>query len=260
MSERAGERTGGTGAAIKRRGLIAGAAALVAGMVAAKTSQPVAATTGGTNGSPLIIGANGVFGSGNTPNTFTAPTELLPTTGSSIPFDFSRGALTGVGKDNDSGLIGVSYGVDGRGVEGITDSGYGVVGFGTSSSATTSTGVFGVSSGSTGYGVYGSASGSGGTAVYGGVSGTAPGVSGRNTSAAATAGPGAQGVSDHGHGAVGVSGATDGHAALFGYTNQSGGDRRARLGGPGRPLRSLHLRGGLRRHGGGRGQPLHRRE
>src|SRR3954454_23911464 len=43
MTERAGESIRAAGAAVKRRGLIAGAAALVAGMVAKQASQPVAA-------------------------------------------------------------------------------------------------------------------------------------------------------------------------------------------------------------------------
>src|SRR4051794_16903293 len=43
MTERAGDAIQATSATMRRRGLIAGAAALVAGMVANQTAQPVAA-------------------------------------------------------------------------------------------------------------------------------------------------------------------------------------------------------------------------
>ena len=48
MAERrhSDDRTDGQGRALKRRGLIAGAAALVAGIVAKQTSQPVSAAAG----------------------------------------------------------------------------------------------------------------------------------------------------------------------------------------------------------------------
>ena len=60
----------GTGKALKRRGLIAGAAAVAAGLALGRTAQPVAAVTGGTNGTALILGANNL--TGNTPNTRAA--------------------------------------------------------------------------------------------------------------------------------------------------------------------------------------------
>jgi len=213
----------GTGRVLKRRGLIAGAAALMAGIVATRTAEPVGATAGGTNGTALIIGANSA--TGNTPNTYTVTTTLRPASGSSVSSTYTPfgTALYGVGEDGEQGLYGICNGSAGYGVEGLTNSGYGVYGYATSASATTAYGVYGRSEASAGYGVYGAAYGAAATGVGGEARGTAPAVFGQNTGTAASAGPGAQGTSTSGHGSVGVSGASDGHASVFGFSNKQGG-------------------------------------
>jgi hypothetical protein len=217
------EQMAATPSRVGRRGLIAGAAALAAGLIAARTPEPVAATAGGTNGTALIIGANS--DTGNTPNTYTAfTTTLRPTSGTTVLGTFSSGAaLTGIGVDGREGLLGICYGQNAFGVEGETDTGIGVFGYAGSTTATTSYGVFARSLATAGYGVYGLADGTSAIGVYGTSSGTAPSVFGQNTGSATSSGPGAQGTSNLGHGTVGVSGASDGHAALYGFSNRSGG-------------------------------------
>jgi len=186
---------------VGRRGLIAGAAALMAGIVATRTAEPVGATTGGTNGAALIIGANS--DTGNTPNTYAVTTTLRPASGSTVSSTYtpSGTALYGIGQDGQEGLYGICNGSGGFGVKGQTDSGYGVYGYATSSSATTSYGVYGQSSASAGYGVYGFADGAAATGVLGQ----------------------AQGTSNLGHGSGSVSGASNGHASVFGFSNKQGG-------------------------------------
>jgi len=213
---------GSAGKTLKRRGILAVAAAAMAGIAAKQLAQPVGATTGGTNGTALIIGANG--DTGNTPNTYAVTTVLRPTSGSSVGTSTPTGvALVGIGQDGEEGLYGICYGSNGFGVKGQTDSGVGVHGYATSTSATTAYGVYGQSDASAGYGVYGAAYGAAATGVGGEARGTAPAVFGQNTGSAASAGPGAQGTSTSGHGSVGVSGASDGHASVFGFSNKQGG-------------------------------------
>ncbi len=173
----------------------------MAGIVATRTAEPVGATTGGTNGAALIIGANS--DTGNTPNTYAVTTTLRPASGSTVSSTYtpSGTALYGIGQDGQEGLYGICNGSGGFGVKGQTDSGYGVYGYATSSSATTSYGVYGQSSASAGYGVYGFADGAAATGVLGQ----------------------AQGTSNLGHGSGSVSGASNGHASVFGFSNKQGG-------------------------------------
>ncbi len=65
-----------TGAAVKRRGILAAAASVVAGIVATQAAQPVGAYTGDRDGQPLILGANSANG---TPNSATEGTALVAT-------------------------------------------------------------------------------------------------------------------------------------------------------------------------------------
>jgi hypothetical protein len=146
------------GKALKRRGLMAGAAALVAGIAAQRASQPVGATSGGGPDGPLVMGSN--FGSGGTPNTISRLTVQVPTgtwSGSTAamvgvdavvagnaPADTT--ALYGVGKGGGAGLLG-SAGVTPANVTALNAGVYGIGSGG-------KTGVRGASD--TGIGVYGS--------------------------------------------------------------------------------------------------------
>jgi len=240
---------------IRRRGILAVAAAAMAGIAAKQLAEPVGATAGGTNGTALIIGANS--NPGSLPNTYAVTTTLRPASGSTVPATNTPSgvALYGVGVDGQEGLYGICYGSVGYGVAGRTDSGYGVYGLATSASATTSFGVYGQSFASAGYGVYGLADGAAATGVNG-TTGSGTGVKGVATSSGTgvkgssasgfpvvgvvtgsgsasnvspavygtgTAGPGVQGQSTGGHGPVGTTAATDGHAGLIGYASAPNG-------------------------------------
>jgi hypothetical protein len=219
------------GKALKRRGLMAGAAALVAGIAAQRASQPVGATSGGGPDGPLVMGSN--FGSGGTPNTISRLTVQVPTgtwSGSTAamfgvdavvagnaPADTT--ALYGVGKGGGAGLLGAAgvtpanvtalnagvYGIGSggkTGVRGASDTGIGVAG--EIPSTSTANGTYAVqgfnkSSGAGGYGVRGDCP-----------SGT--GVLGQST-----AGVGVYGATVSGlYGVVGASGSSSGSAGLLG--------------------------------------------
>lgn len=184
-----GDRTAGMGTALKRRGLIAGAAALVAGIVAKQTSQPVAADTtdnhyfaiatgngGGTayssggfydEGVHVIGNIRGVYGIGNGNNGIGVQGDG---SGSAV------GVLGNGGSNNGTGVSGFGNG-SGAGVQGsgglngvigtVNNSGYGVHG---------TAGI--------GYGVYGAALGGvgvGGDASNVGVVGRGGGDTSGNT-------------------------------------------------------------------------------
>jgi hypothetical protein len=169
-----------TGTAIKRRGLLAGAAALVAGIAAQRTSQPVAA---GSDHQALVIAESNSASSGGT---------VLQWTGGRIA---SGAALTvydgGAAQTFTAMLAGIATGVKAdSGVYG--EGGTGVQGHGTGT---------GVSGTAPGFGVYGLSSGTNGTGVYGfgntGVEGSG------NTK-------GVYGHSANGHGVEGASQSGDG--------------------------------------------------
>jgi hypothetical protein len=239
MSERqVGGESRKTGTAMKRRGLLAGAAALVAGIAAKQQSAPVLAAT-----AMLIADVPGFVN-----NSVRDQTSL----GGSIPdgrtilvadardsignvfgfYGFGSGAYAGVGgagEDHGVGVSGVATGSASKGVSGTTDSGYGVYGEATgtlgwgiygkggwyavrgeaSSTDPTSTGVYGYGA-STGvlgttsgnYGVYGS----GGT--YGVVGTAATGVYGNGFTAGGEPTTGVLGRSS-GAGGIGVLGQCD---------------------------------------------------
>jgi hypothetical protein len=148
---------------VRRRGLIAGTAALVAGLVATRTAERVGATTGGTTGQFLVIGAN--YGTGNTPNTSSAETALSGT----LPADTMFYGLNfggPIGNAASSGLLGQAD--NGWGVGGLSQNtvavggvssggGLGVLGRSASSSGvqgqtTTGTGVAGFHNATSGAG------------------------------------------------------------------------------------------------------------
>ncbi|MGI8857424.1 MAG: hypothetical protein ACR2JW_16940 [Thermomicrobiales bacterium] len=147
---------------LRRRGLIAGAAALVAGVLATRGSQPTAA-----QGEALVVG-----NSANSPGyqAATAMTDILAAVSGNPAFrivnndtNLLRAAADGIqGYTNGNGLAGV-YG------ENDTPNGYGVFGVAWNSA----TGVYGLSGNGNGvfgagqYGVYGTTTAPGGTAVAG---------------------------------------------------------------------------------------------
>ncbi len=197
---------GGAGRALKRRGLIAGAAALVAGIAAQRSAQPVAA--GGTDHQALVIAETNTGSGATTLLSWTGPTitsgaafavadsgAALETYSAMIAGGATGGkATTGVygtgyfgvqGRafGGGTGVIGISNGVRASsGVFGGSDVGQGVWG-----ASTTGDGVYGTSSGSSpayGNGVYGYVYHAGSTQVTAGVFGDSNasyGVIGRTT-------------------------------------------------------------------------------
>ena len=178
----------GDGRALKRRGLIAGAAALAAGLLATRTSQPVAAalipvqySTDPNNYSPaftsnaVFVGTRADFSSAANGNAAFIGYSNLPgvdaiqgqTVGGGrhgvLGTTTTSGAAGLAGQGNAAGSYGV-YGssTSGIGVSGSSSSSYGV--YGTSAAIA----VYGLSSGS--YGVVGGTTASGG---YGGYFATA---------------------------------------------------------------------------------------
>jgi hypothetical protein len=229
MTRRAGESiqpTEATGAAVKRRGILAAAGAVVAGIVAKQASQPVAATSGtGTDGN-FVLGSNDL---NNTANYASVRTQIISGLNFHGPvlLDCSASPFQSTGDTNAIGVSGISRGsaagVYGSDYVGSKPAGYpggmnaGVYGY------TYSSGHSGVRGDGGPYGVGVHGNGTNDSGVYGEAAGAAPAVFGHNTSGAASAGPGAQGTSDLGHGTVGVSGASDGHASLYGFSNRQGG-------------------------------------
>ena len=135
------------GTAMKRRGILAAAGAVVAGIVAKQAGQPVSAATGGTQGTPLIVGANYANG---TANMGTQPTMVfngLSTTGSYYAADaFVAASQSGSGVQGYAFTNGV--GVAGYNIGGTASNASGVYG-----SAGSGIGVYGVSASSSGGGV-----------------------------------------------------------------------------------------------------------
>ncbi|MHB8645973.1 MAG: hypothetical protein ACYDAR_09330 [Thermomicrobiales bacterium] len=166
------EEQAGIGTAIKRRGILAGAAALVAGIVAKQTAQPVAAAyalQGDFNN--LSTGNTNVSGPGGPPPwgqpSFNAVLSAQCTVSDGIPVGVAGKAGadgTGVYGEGEQGVYGIGN-VDrfSVGVRGFTSSGFAGVW------ATTISGSFGVYGGNTSgtYGVYGKSDAPGGAGVRG---------------------------------------------------------------------------------------------
>ncbi len=171
-------------AAVKRRGLIAGAAALVAGMLATKTTENVAA-----QGEPLVVG-NGAGSPGY--QSATAKTEIAGTVTTGPILQMLNG-YSGASDAVQDGIQGYTIGVSNAGVFGRNNdlNGVGVFGEGPNG-----TGAFGDSA--SGSGVAGSSSSAAG--VYG-VSASGTGVQGESTSS--------YGVHGHSVSGIGTYGQTD---------------------------------------------------
>jgi hypothetical protein len=208
------ERTGG--ATIKRRGLIAGAAALVAGIVATKASQPVAAGSDGDialNVFSDIYATTGVqakdnmlageFSSGNWVGSpvLKGDASLLPDNQTYAPMGlYNVDGVQGLGKGTGTGVVG----------NGGANSGIGVYGFGAGTAA----------------GVQG----------FGGNVLGAPGVVGVANTASANNGDGVRGFgANGGFGVAGKGGATNA-TGVIGFGGGSSGQGVAGIGaatGPG---------------------------
>ena len=236
-----------------RRGLIAGAAALAAGLLAKQGAQPVSANT---NMQALIIATGNTASTTTTLvalNTFNQVAGAFVAAFDAAPAPGGGQSIAGVvgygGGDNGNGVMGGSKGVSfqsflgdfnsnagvlGRansgniGVYGISPQGYGVFGAstdatGSSGSSTNSYGIYGSSTNNYGIlGVTGATGGDfGGVLGFGNGNGT-HGVRGTNTGAGAGvtgavtgsgSGTGVKGTSQTGIGVYGISG---GGASPFG--------------------------------------------
>jgi hypothetical protein len=240
-------------AQLRRRGLVAGAAALVAAALATRIAQPVGATqlvgTNNFNGAldtnadgvqGYAAGTNaGVFGRNNDFNgvgvSGVAPSGIGVSGASANGPGVSGTSTSNIGVFGQSGNVGV-YGDatvgagNGTGVQGVTTSGNGVVGVNSGSGgngvyggSTSSTGVAGISQ--SWYGVYGQSNNNHGTV---GVSNSDLGVYGQSNS-----GFGVYGYSTSGHGVIGNTGGIygvvgfcgpgTGGAGIMGYATTPGG-------------------------------------
>ncbi len=206
-----GDRTECMGTALKRRGLIAGAAALVAGIVAKQTSQPVAAYTRDDTFEGDNFNAVGNTGSG------------FNTLGGFYP--------TGVyGKGSNQGVHGIGDGTKGIGVQG-DGSGSDVGVYGTTGGGNAA-GVYGTSSGATGFGVGGLGSGANGTGVSGIGNGNGAGVSGGGglygvKGSVGNSGYGVHGTAGIGYGVYGTAPTgigVGGDSSNVGVAGRGGGD------------------------------------
>jgi hypothetical protein len=255
MTERAGESIQATGWAIKRRGILTAAAAVVAGIMAKQTAQPVAASTpmliANTETAGIlntVVGHSGLIGTGSSTDavlvgdsgTGSAQAGVLGTTLAEYrPTEFC--AVYGRSNDAHSVFGNASNGI---GVKGSSGGTMGVQGLVPSTSGAANTvGVQGLnqSTGAGGIGVLGLADIASGIGAIGkssagvgvkGVSDTGFPIIGQAVALGSanpgalgigTAGPGVQGQSTAGHGLIGYTTATDGHAALIGFAQAAGG-------------------------------------
>jgi hypothetical protein len=260
LNEEDAMQGGTTGTAVKRRGILAAAGAVVAGIVAKHGVSPVEATSGTGAQGALILASNPTD---NTANLATRPTYLLNTANgtpsiSSFSFDtaFLAASISG------AGLIGRS--TSGVGVDGVSDQFHGIIGqTGTGSghagvagfgAGTNTIGVLGDGAGGGGssigavgiqgqnaqFGVVGKvsnvpntiavhgdnqSSGAGGIGVQGQIAGTAAntiGVYGVNYSTGTNT-TGVYGAASVGNGVVGATYGTGGVAGVYGYSNSAYG-------------------------------------
>ncbi len=198
------EQRAGTGKAFKRRGILAAAGAVVAGIVAKQATRPVAASSGGGDEGFLALGSNPWFVAGVNPPANTAAVSSAPTVIQASPnyanyagtngahrtvFEVdarpSAGDITGIvafGAGHYPGVVGNGNSA-GIGVQGfVPGSGTGVYG----QASLSGTGVKGSCNGNSssygvwgetdqGYGVVADAIDSRGTGVYGSSGGTVAG-------------------------------------------------------------------------------------
>lgn len=210
------QRAADTGASVKRRGLIAGAAALVATALVNKAKTPEVAAA---NGSPVLLG--GDSGGSGTYQVATARTWIAtPGTGTPI----TTGALLatngfgGIPDAHGDGVQGITVGTSNAGTFGRNNELNGVGAWG---EAPNGTGAFGDSqsgsgvagSSTSGAGVYGqSVSGTGAT----GISSSGEGVFGQSSTS-----NGVHGLSTGAYGVIGVTTAA-GFGACTGITDTAG--------------------------------------
>lgn len=209
-------------AVLKRRGVIAGAAAMIAGTLAAKSAKPVVANRGDN----FILGQDNLAN----PASVLVPTEYTPSPEGEIYFD-TKTLLVDASRLPDA-INGTPYNVDG--IQSIgKGSSSGVVGFGGQSSGA---GVFGFGQ-AAGTGVIGLGGTFGGQGVAGLGKGTSPGVVG--VADATSASNGADGMQGFAHGTgVGVVGHGGGGngTGLLGFGGAANGQGAAGIGngtGPG---------------------------
>jgi hypothetical protein len=225
-----------TSQTLPRRGLLAAAAAFVAGLVANLSETPVSAGVDGD----VVLGA---------PNPETTGTTITNTTAGSFALSLNCNSGAGTGLLVNAGKFGVlaqggnapQGGASSAGVLGQTNDNvsYGLWGI---NSAAGGTGIRGEAFNGSGVGIQGIGSGSSDNAI--GVSGLIPASSivnaisvyGLNLSSYAGPGPGAggfglYGLSAKGHGLVGAT-ATAGGAAVVGATNGVAGAYAAAFYGP----------------------------
>jgi hypothetical protein len=197
---------------LRRRGILAGTAALVAGVMARVAERPAMAASGGGADGNMVLGSN----TSNLANTSSTTTELQAT-GSLVINGISQGAFkvtnsNGVGiRAQGSGPLASMLGTssDGTGVYGISANRIGVFGTNSTGVITLPTGAIGVAGLSTsGTGVRGE-SGSGA-----GVHGVCPAGHGVFGQTSAPAGTVVSGML-----AAGLAGRTRGTIALYGYSD-----------------------------------------
>lgn len=192
---------------LKRRGLIAGAAALVTGLIAQQGAQSVAANTNDPLTAGNAFSETSRFILKNTAGPISAPPQT--TTGGD--------AAVFLATDGSVGVIGYGYG-GGSGVYGASDNGAGAV-----KGICNPTSVTGLSGG---YGVFGQVNNANGTGVYGkanvasgfGLFGEANDSGGTGVHGDALGGTGVSGFS----GSVGVPSTATPNAGVFGTGSRTG--------------------------------------
>lgn len=224
------------GQVIKRRGLIAGAAVLAAGILAKQTAEPVGATSGGGGQGALILGSNPFgtpAGPGNTANVSSVATVLqaTPNFGNYTGYGASVFAadaspavsgditgLVGTGRGAGTGVYGVAGLPNGVGVigTGVTGTGPGVLGFGGSGGAP---GIQGFSTADSWGGVDGVAT----VGNADGVRGFAHGTAGAGVRGTGYSGTGVVGATTGGTVAMGVYGLATGGYGVYGQATASNG-------------------------------------
>ena len=183
--QRADEQSQQRGAAMKRRGIFAAAAAVVAGIVAKVTEAPLQATSGGGDQGFLALGSNPGYiagsASANTPAIASAPTviQASPNFSNFLGNNGADEVLFEVDARPSGGTVAAIHGLtDGNGTGVSGSGGFGVVGHGTD----TGVSAFGNNTGVYGLGINTGVRGSGPLGVLGQTT-SGVGVVGQNTMA-----------------------------------------------------------------------------
>ena len=210
---------------LKRRGILAAAGVVVAGLMAKQAVQPVAAASGGGDQGFLALGSNPWYIAGNPINPVNqAAVSSAPTVIQASPnfnnYAGSNGGHRTVFEVDARPTLGADVtGIVAWGAQ----HGPGLVGNGNAGGS----GVQGFITGSSGNGVQGVVSGSGGNGVRGQAGSSGTGVKG--TSLGGTSSYGVWGETDIGYGVVGsastgtgVYGTSSGGNAVYGYAGSAG--------------------------------------